>query len=112
MPLNPRHAGSLDVLGELGPLRIGFEVFVTGRQSLDDNPYRQRGDPYVMWGALLDWNLGRARAFLNAENLGDVRQTVSERLVRAARAADGRWTIDAWKPLEGRTVNAGIRVRF
>ncbi len=112
VPLNPRHAASLDVLGELGPLRVGFEVFFTGRQSLDDNPYRQRGDAYVLWGALLDWNFGRGRAFVNAENLSDIRQTSSEPLVRPSRTSDGRWTVDAWQPLEGRTINAGIRLRF
>jgi outer membrane receptor for ferrienterochelin and colicins len=112
VPLNPRHAGSLDILGELGPMRLGFEVFFTGRQALGDNPYRERGDAYVLWGALLDWNFGRARAFVNAENLGDIRQTSSEPLVRRSRRPDGRWTVDAWKPLEGRTVNAGIRLRF
>jgi hypothetical protein len=26
--------------------------------------------------------------------------------------AAGRWTIDAWAPLEGRTINAGLRVKF
>jgi outer membrane receptor for ferrienterochelin and colicins len=112
VPLNPRHAGSLDVLGEVGPVRIGFEVFLTGRQSLDDNPYRERGKPYVLWGALVDWNLGRARLFVNAENLSDVRQTRDEPLLRPARTVDGRWTVDAWAPLEGRTINAGIRVQF
>jgi len=112
VPLNPRHAGSLDILSELGPLRVGFEVFVTGRQALEDNPYRDRGGAYVLWGGLVDWRIGRARVFVNAENLGDVRQTKLDPLVRPARAPDGRWTVDAWMPLEGRTVNAGIRVRF
>jgi hypothetical protein len=32
--------------------------------------------------------------------------------VRPDRAVDGRWTVDAWAPLEGRNVNAGIRVGF
>jgi hypothetical protein len=32
--------------------------------------------------------------------------------VRPAPRADGRWTVDAWAPLEGRTVNGGVRVRF
>ena len=112
VPLNPRQAGSIDVLGEIGPARIGFEVFITGRQTLEDNPHRVRGRPYVLWGALLDWNLGRARLFVNAENLGDVRQTIDEPLVRPARTPDGRWTVDAWAPLEGRTLNAGVRIHF
>jgi hypothetical protein len=25
---------------------------------------------------------------------------------------DGRWTVDAWAPLDGRSVNGGLRVRF
>ena len=112
VPLNPRHAGSLDILGEIGPLRVGFEVFVTGRQTLEENPYRDRGGAYVLWGALIDWQFGRARAFVNAENLNDVRQTTLDPLVRRSRAPDGRWTVDAWRPLEGRTVNAGLRFRF
>jgi iron complex outermembrane receptor protein len=112
VPLNPRHSASFDALWEVGPLRFGFEVFYTGRQTLDDNPYRDRGAPYVLWGGLMDWRIGKARVFVNAENLSDVRQTRHEPLVRSTRAVDGRWTVDAWAPLEGRTVNAGIRFRF
>jgi outer membrane receptor for ferrienterochelin and colicins len=25
---------------------------------------------------------------------------------------DGRWTVDAWAPLEGRVINGGLRVSF
>jgi hypothetical protein len=25
---------------------------------------------------------------------------------------DGRWTVDAWAPLDGRSINAGVRVTF
>ena len=87
-------------------------MFYTGRQSLDDNPYRDRGFPHVLFGGLIDWAVGRARIFLNVENLGDVRQTREDPLVRPARAPDGRWTVDAWAPLEGRTFNGGVRIRF
>ena len=111
-PLNPRHSATFDLLREIGPARVGFEVFYTGRQSLDDNPYRDRGFPHVLFGGLIDWAVGRARIFLNVENLGDVRQTREDPLVRPARAPDGRWTVDAWAPLEGRTFNGGVRIRF
>jgi len=33
-------------------------------------------------------------------------------LIRPDRAVDGRWTVDAWAPLEGRNINGGVRVRF
>jgi iron complex outermembrane receptor protein len=112
VPLNPRQAASFDLLREIGPVRVGFEVFYTGRQALDDNPYRARGFPHVLYGGLMDWAIGAARVFVNIENIGDVRQTQEDPLVRPARHADGRWTVDAWAPLEGRTLNAGVRLRF
>lgn len=112
VPLNPRHAASFDLLKQIGPARVGFEVFYTGRQALERNPYRARGFPHVLFGALLDLAVGGSRVFVNVENLGDVRQTKDDPLVRRARAADGRWTVDAWAPLDGRTLNAGVRIRF
>ena len=110
--LNPRHAATFDLLRQIGPARIGFEVFYTGRQTLDDNPFRTRGFPHVLYGGLIDWGIGASRVYINVENLGDVRQTREHPLVRPGRGADGRWTVDAWAPLEGRTLNGGVRVRF
>jgi outer membrane receptor for ferrienterochelin and colicins len=112
VPLNPRHSASFDLLREIGPVRVGFEVFYTGRQELEDNPYRTHGFSHVLYGGLMDWAIGSARVFVNIENIGDVRQTREDPLVRPARHPDGRWTVDAWAPLEGRTLNAGVRVRF
>jgi outer membrane receptor for ferrienterochelin and colicins len=111
-PLNPRQAATFDLLRQIGPARVGFEVFYTGRQALDDNPFRDRGLSYVLFGGLIDWAIGRSRVFVNVENLGDIRQTREHPLVRPTRALDGRWTVDAWAPLEGRTLNAGVRIRF
>jgi outer membrane receptor for ferrienterochelin and colicins len=110
--LNPRQSATFDLLKQIGPARVGFEVFYTGQQVLDDNPYRDRGFPYVLFGGLIDFAIGASRVYVNVENLGDVRQTREDRLVRPSRTAGGRWTVDAWAPLEGRTLNAGIRWRF
>lgn len=112
VPLNPRHSATFDLLKQVGPARIGFEVFYTGRQALDDNPYRQRGAPHVLFGGLVDWGIGASRVYVNVENLADVRQTREHPLVTPVRGVDGRWTVDAWAPLEGRTLNAGLRWRF
>ena len=112
VPLNPRHSASFDVLWEFGGSQLGFEAFYTGRQALDDNPFRTSGAPYVMYGILFTQRVGPALLYVNTENLGDVRQTATERLLYDRRQRDGRWTMDAWAPLEGRTLNAGLRWRF
>ncbi len=61
---------------------------------------------------LAERKVGRVKVFINAENLTDVRQTKFDSLVLPAQAIDGRWTVDAWAPLDGRSFNAGIRATF
>ena len=112
-PLNPRHTAGVDWLWDIeGRARLGIEMFYTGRQQLDDSPYRDRSEPYTLFGVIGEWRIGRARVFANAENLTGVRQTRHEPLVRPSRAADGRWTVDVWGPLEGRIFNGGVRLGF
>ena len=112
VPLNPRHAASVDVLWEFGSSQIGVEAFYSGRQAIDDNPSRTTSDDYVLWGFLFMHRIGAAQLYVNTENLGDVRQTRYDPLLRPQALRDGRWSTDAWAPLEGRTVNAGLRFRF
>lgn len=112
VPFNPRQSASFDLLRQIGPARIGFEVFFTGRQALEENPYRETGKPHTLFGGLVGWAIGPGRIFANIENVGNVRQTRFNPLVRPVRADDGRWTVDGWAPLDGRTVNAGFRYRF
>jgi iron complex outermembrane receptor protein len=92
--------------------RLGLEVYYTGLQRLEVNPYRTESRPYVILGLLAEKRFGRFRAFVNAENLTDVRQTRWDPLVRPSPSADGRWTVDAWAPLDGRVINGGVRVEF
>ena len=61
---------------------------------------------------LVEKRFDRVRLFVNAENLGNVRQTSYDPLVRPDRHPDGRWTVDAWAPLDGRVINGGVRVFF
>jgi len=112
VPLSPAHTATFDLLIEKGPGHLGFEVFYTGRQSLDDNPYRTRSRPYVLWGILYTHRIGPALLYVNTEDLGDVRQTRDDPLLRPSRLRDGRWATDAWAPLDGRSLNAGLRFRF
>jgi len=112
-PLTPRHTGGMVAIWEQRDRgRLGIEIYYTGKQKLDDNPYRSQGRPYVELGFLGEVVVGKAKFFLNLENLLDVRQTKYDRLVRQRQTADGRWTVDAWAPLEGFTVNGGVRLRF
>jgi iron complex outermembrane receptor protein len=113
VPLTPRHtAGLVAAWEQHGRCRIGLEVYYTGRQRLEGDPYRSTSVPYVVVGMLAERRLGRVRLFVNAENVGGMRQTRSAPLVRPRQANDGRWTVDAWGPLEGRTVNGGLRLSF
>ncbi len=113
VPLTPRHAVSVNAMleGESWG-RAGVEAYYTGQQSLEDNPYRTTSRGYVLFGGLFERRVGRTRLFLNVENLADVRQTKSDPLVRPTRLPDGRWTVGAWAPLDGRVFNGGIRVAF
>jgi outer membrane receptor for ferrienterochelin and colicins len=113
IPLTPRHsAGVVGMWENKERGRIGVEAYLTGMQRLEDNPYRSRSEPYVLFGGLFERRFGRVRLFVNAENLGGVRQTRFDPLVRPLQASDGRWTVDAWAPLDGRVVNGGIRLSF
>jgi outer membrane receptor for ferrienterochelin and colicins len=115
--LAPRHsAGVVGSIEREGVSRLALELYYVGRQALHDNPYRAVSAPYVIIGLLgerqVHTSWGRARVFVNAENVGNVRQTRYDPLVRPTRGAGGRWTTDAWTELGGATVNGGIRFIF
>jgi len=95
-----------------GKGRIGVEVFYTGRQRLDENPYRSESQPYWIFGVLAEKRIGPIRLFINGENLTNIRQTRYDSLLRPQQHLDGRWTVDAWAPLEGRVINGGLRFGF
>ena len=108
----PRHGLGLVAMAENEDGRIGFELYYTGRQRLEANPYRDAGEPYTLMGVLIERRVGPLRVFVNLENLTDVRQHRWGPVLRPDRAPDGRWTVDAWAPLDGRVINGGVRVQF
>lgn len=113
VPLTPRHtAGLVSVWEREGIQRIGLEAYFTGRQPLDENPYLLESRPYVLYGAMAERRVGRMRVFVNLENLGNVRMTSFQPLVRPSPGEGGRWTTDAWAPLDGRTFNGGVRLEL
>jgi iron complex outermembrane receptor protein len=115
--LTPRHAvGVVTMVEQEGKSRVGLELYYTGRQRLDGNPYRRESRPYLIVGLMgeraFETRAGTARVFVNFENLTNVRQTRDERLLLPARGAGGRWTTDAWTDLAGFTVNSGVRFQW
>ena len=111
--LTPRHSIGLVGMWENEDGRVGVEWYYTGRQRLEDNPYRDTSESYNIVGLLIERRVGPLRLFVNGENLTDTRQTRwDDPFLRPQRAADGRWTVDAWAPLDGRVINGGVRVGF
>ena len=113
VPLTPRHVAGLVGLWETeDDAGLSVEAFYTGRQALADNPYRTESRPYLLVGALARMRVGKAVLYVNGENLGNVRQTHVDPLLRRTPGIGGRWTTDAWAPLDGAVVNAGVRLGF
>ncbi len=113
VPLTPRNVFSFNAIWEDERKgRVGIEAYYITRQRLDNDPYRSIGRGYFLFGLLLERRLGPVRLFINMENLGNIRQTRYAPLVRPVQAPDGRWTVDAWAPLDGRVINGGIRLAF
>jgi iron complex outermembrane receptor protein len=113
MALTPRHTAGFDAMWEdKDKGRVGFEVYYTGRQRLEDNPHRSESIPYVVFGLLVERRFGPLRVFVNAEDIGDFRQTKHEPLALPQPLPDGRRSVDAWAPIDGRAINGGIRYSF
>jgi outer membrane cobalamin receptor len=112
LPLTPTHRAGLmtGLNGARG--RIGADVLFTGQQRLDANPYRSTSESYAVTNLLGEVRVGKWRLFVSASNLTDVRQTHWDPIGRPSPDVDGRWTVDAWAPLEGRIINVGLRIPF
>ncbi|HEY5219881.1 MAG TPA: TonB-dependent receptor [Gemmatimonadaceae bacterium] len=113
-PYVPREEAGLDAALEDDDsgAYLATEIFYTGRQALQDDPYRNVSAPYTTLGILAAQRLGRLTVFANAENLTNVRQTRFEPLLRPSVGEGGQWKVDAWAPLDGRRFNAGVRYHF
>jgi outer membrane receptor for ferrienterochelin and colicins len=113
VPLTPKHtAGVVGTWEKEEWGRIGIEMFYTGHQRLEDNPYRAQSVAYTLFGILVERRLGSLRLFINGENLTNVRQTKYDPLLRPVPSFDGQWTVDQWAPLDGRVINGGLRFHF
>jgi iron complex outermembrane receptor protein len=112
--LTPRHSAGLDfaIDSDESGTRAGLEIFYTGRQSLEDDPYRKVSVPYTTVGILVEQKIARISIFANGENLTGVRQTRFDPFILPGLSGTGNWTTPQWAPLDGRMINAGLRVSF
>lgn len=112
-PLTPRHtAGFVAMWEDHNRGRLGLEVYYTGKQALEDNPYRSESPFYLEVGLLDEIVFKRFSLFLNAENLLNERVSKHQPMLLPSRGEYGQWTTEAWGSLEGFTLNGGIRIRF
>ncbi len=112
VPLVPRQSAELGGILEDKRGRIGLEMGYTGRQALEDDPYRNVSEPYIDLNALGEINLGAVSIFVNAINLTNVRQTRFDPLIRPTPGLGGTPITEVWAPLDGRTFNVGVRVEL
>jgi outer membrane receptor for ferrienterochelin and colicins len=111
VPLVPRHSAELGgILENKKRGRIGLELGYTGRQALEDDPYRSVSEPYFELNALGEIHFGAVSIFVNAINLTNVRLTRFDPLIRRTPGLGGTPITEVWAPLDGRTFNVGIRV--
>jgi outer membrane receptor for ferrienterochelin and colicins len=114
IPLTPRHSvGLVGVWEQEGKSRLGVECYYTGRQRLEYDPYREFSKPYVIFGIMGERRVNRhMRLFLNLENSDECSPNPLGFAAASQPRPDGRWTVDAWAPLDGRVINGGVRFNF
>ena len=86
-------------------------VRFTGPQTLSDT-LASVSRAYVTIDARLERPLGPAILFVRGKNLTDVRQAHYAPVLLRASGPAGQWTGDVWAPLDGRALNAGLRMMY
>ena len=113
-PYVPRETAGIDAAFEEDDsgTRVGIEAFYTGPQAVEENPYRTVAPAYTTIGILASQQFGAATVYVNLENLTGFRQTSVDPLLRPTPGEGGRLTVGEWAPLEGRSINVGVRWRL
>lgn len=87
-----------------------LEASYQGPQSLADNPYLDRSPGYLLVNGVASLRSGRARLYLNGENLTDRKLGNYHSVLLQAPGAGGRRTVTPWMPLRGRVLSIGALV--
>ena len=87
-----------------------FELSYLGPQSVHDNPYLSRTPGYPLANGVASLRSGRARLYLNGENLFDKKLRGYHPVLLPAPVEGGRRTPAPWAPLRGRVISIGALV--
>lgn len=107
-PLTPKHLLYLDFAYEdEGNYRTGIEADYTSQQRLYDGT---TGKDYLICSFLFEKIFKHINLYVNAENLADRRQTRWEQIYTGTIAKPV--FRDIYAPIEGRIINAGIKLKL
>jgi outer membrane receptor for ferrienterochelin and colicins len=112
VPYTPAHSAYFDAAYEKENDRvIGVDVRFAGSQVLADSTVGA-SQPWVTVDARLEKHIKRAILFVRGKNLMNVHQLQYAPVLRASSGPAGQWADNVWAPLEGISVNAGLRIRY
>jgi len=107
-PLAPHQRVHFDMVYEVEEkLRVAFESYYTGTQQLHDG---SMGKSFWIFGALVERSWRHLSIFFNSEDLNDVRQTKWGSIYTGT--FDNPTFKDIYAPLDGITVNGGIKIKL
>ncbi len=107
-PLAPRHRVHFDLVYEIEEkLRVALESYYTGSQQLNDG---NSGKSFWIFGALIERTWKHFSLFINSEDLNDIRQTKWGSIYTGT--FDNPVFKDIYAPLDGITLNGGIKIKW
>jgi iron complex outermembrane receptor protein len=107
-PLAPHDRLHFDLVYSVeNKLRVAFESYYTGSQQLSNG---ETGKPYWLIGALVEKTWNHFSIFINSENLNNVRQSQWGPVYTGS--ISNPTFKDIYAPLEGRSINAGVKVNL
>lgn len=108
--LTPRHSAGVVTMLESEAGRVGLELYYTGAARSESLSPSKRGihhSRHPRGEALQSMACVRQRRKPDGRAAARV-----DPVTRPSPSIDGRWTVDAWAPLEDRVINGGVRIGF
>jgi iron complex outermembrane receptor protein len=109
LPLTARHrTGTVLMYERHGKIRIGYEVYYVGPQTLGDGTSTR---DYFNMGFMAEKWFGNMSVYINFENFTDSRMSRWQAMYTGTVQAP-QFVGELYAPTDGRIVNGGVKVRF